>query len=70
MTKDGLEKELLVTDKEGIQPDYSFHQHGHFIYNGSYGSNFLRESIWMATTQTKYCRPISDWLKFTISLPT
>ena len=30
-------------------PDYSFHQHGPFIYNGSYGSNFLQQSIWMAT---------------------
>lgn len=45
----GVTDQIIVTDKEGIQPDYSFHQHGHFIYNGSYGSNFLRESIWMAT---------------------
>ena len=45
----GVTDQIVVTDKEGIQPDYSFHQHGHFIYNGSYGSNFLRESIWMAT---------------------
>jgi chondroitin AC lyase len=45
----GVTDQIVVTDKEGIQPDYSFHQHGPFIYNGSYGSNFLRESIWMAT---------------------
>ncbi len=45
----GVTDQIIITDKEGIQPDYSFHQHGHFIYNGSYGSNFLRESIWMAT---------------------
>ena len=45
----GVTDQIIVTDKEGIQPDYSFHQHGHFLYNGSYGSNFLRESIWMAT---------------------
>ena len=45
----GVTDQIVVTEKEGIQPDYSFHQHGPFIYNGSYGSNFLRESIWMAT---------------------
>lgn len=45
----GVTDQVIVTSKEGIQPDYSFHQHGHFIYNGSYGHNFLRESIWLAT---------------------
>lgn len=45
----GVTDQVIVTTKEGIQPDYSFHQHGHFIYNGSYGHNFLRESIWLAT---------------------
>ena len=45
----GVTDQVLITDKEGIQPDFSFHQHGHFIYNGSYGHNFLRESIWLAT---------------------
>ena len=45
----GVTDQIIVTDEEGVQPDYSFHQHGHFLYNGSYGSNFLRESIWMAT---------------------
>jgi len=45
----GVTDQVIVTSKEGIQPDFSFHQHGHFIYNGSYGHNFLRESIWLAT---------------------
>ena len=45
----GVTDQIIVTAKEGIQHDYSFHQHGHFIYNGSYGHNFLRESIWLAT---------------------
>jgi len=44
----GVTDQIEVTTKEGIQPDYSFHQHGHFIYNGSYGLNFLRESSWLA----------------------
>ena len=45
----GVTDQIIITVEEGVQPDYSFHQHGPFIYNGSYGSNFLRESIWMAT---------------------
>jgi len=45
----GVADQIVVTEEEGIQPDYSFHQHGHFLYNGSYGHNFLRESIWLAT---------------------
>lgn len=44
----GVTDQIEVTTKEGIQPDYSFHQHGKFIYNGNYGYNFLRESAWMA----------------------
>lgn len=45
----GVTDQIAVTTKEGVQPDYSFHQHGKFIYNGSYGFNYLRESIWLAT---------------------
>lgn len=45
----GVTDQIEVSVKEGVQPDYSFHQHGHFIYNGSYGFNYLRESIWLAT---------------------
>ena len=44
----GIMEQVKVTTKEGIQPDYSFHQHGAFLYNGSYGHNFLRETIWLA----------------------
>jgi chondroitin AC lyase len=45
---DGVTDQIAVTVKEGIQPDYSFHQHGPFIYNGNYGEHFLRESVWLA----------------------
>jgi len=45
----GVTDQIIITEEEGVQPDYSFHQHGPFIYNGSYGSNFLQQSIWMAT---------------------
>ncbi|WP_020528714.1 polysaccharide lyase 8 family protein [Flexithrix dorotheae] len=45
----GVTDQIEISSEEGIQPDFSFHQHGHFIYNGSYGLNLLRESIWLAT---------------------
>jgi chondroitin AC lyase len=45
----GVLEQVQITSKEGIQPDFSFHQHGPFIYNGSYGHNFLRETIWLAS---------------------
>ncbi|MGB3586032.1 MAG: polysaccharide lyase family 8 super-sandwich domain-containing protein, partial [Tunicatimonas sp.] len=45
----GVMQQVQVTDDEGIQADYSFHQHGPFLYNGGYGSNFLRETIWLAS---------------------
>ncbi len=31
------------SDLEGIQPDYSFHQHGNQLYNGEYGFNFIKD---------------------------
>jgi len=36
-----IESELSVGLDEGIQPDFSFHQHGPLIYNGGYGLPFL-----------------------------
>ncbi|WPP51433.1 polysaccharide lyase 8 family protein [Catalinimonas niigatensis] len=44
----GIMKQVHITPEEGIQQDYSFHQHGAFLYNGSYGHGFLKESIWLA----------------------
>jgi chondroitin AC lyase len=35
----GVTDQIEISVKEGVQPDYSFHQHGHLIYNGSYGFN-------------------------------
>lgn len=35
-----IQDEVVVTEKEGVQPDYSFHQHGAQLYNGGYGSGF------------------------------
>ncbi|MBV6641104.1 MAG: hypothetical protein KI791_10310 [Cyclobacteriaceae bacterium] len=45
----GVMDPVRISDDEGIQVDYSFHQHGPFLYNGSYGSNFLRETAWIAS---------------------
>ncbi|MFO8088601.1 MAG: hypothetical protein R6U13_02090, partial [Desulfatiglandaceae bacterium] len=33
-------EEIKVTEAEGIQPDYSFHQHGPCLYNHAYGKSF------------------------------
>jgi chondroitin AC lyase len=32
--------EIRLTDQEGIQPDFSFHQHGPCLYNHGYGASF------------------------------
>jgi chondroitin AC lyase len=34
--------EIRLTTDEGIQPDYSFHQHGAILYSGGYGLSFTR----------------------------
>jgi chondroitin AC lyase len=33
-------QEVRISSEEGIQQDYSFHQHGHQLYNGGYGLAF------------------------------
>ncbi len=33
-------EEIRISDGEGIQADYSFHQHGPLLYNMGYGANF------------------------------
>ncbi|MDZ7722351.1 MAG: polysaccharide lyase family 8 super-sandwich domain-containing protein [candidate division KSB1 bacterium] len=35
-----IESEIRITTAEGIQPDFSFHQHGNCLYNHGYGSGF------------------------------
>lgn len=45
---------LKITADEGIQPDFSFHQHGPQLYTGGYGLGFLvdmaRAAGWLAGT--------------------
>ncbi len=38
-----LHDEIKVTTEEGIQPDWSFHQHGTTLYAGGYGLGFTRD---------------------------
>lgn len=38
-----LADEIKVTTAEGIQPDWSFHQHGTILYAGGYGLGFARD---------------------------
>lgn len=45
---DLISNEIRVTTKEGIQPDYSYHQHGPRLQTYHYGSAFLRENIKLA----------------------
>jgi chondroitin AC lyase len=51
---DALSSTLRVTLDEGIQADFSFHQHGPQLYSGGYGLGFLtdqsRTAGWVAGT--------------------
>ena len=40
-----IAEEIVVTEKEGIQPDFSFHQHGHQQQFGNYGLSFARDMV-------------------------
>lgn len=47
--RDQIFEELRVTTEEGIQPDYSFHQHGPQLQWGNYGAAFGADMIkWAA----------------------
>lgn len=39
--KNVIAEEIVMTDKEGIQEDYSFHQHGAQMQFGNYGLTFI-----------------------------
>jgi len=45
---DLLSNEISVTRGEGIQPDFSYHQHGARLQTYHYGEAFLRENIKLA----------------------
>ena len=44
-----MQREIRTTTAEGIQPDFSFHQHGPQLYNGGYGLEFILDTSRFAT---------------------
>ncbi len=46
--RDLIIKEIRISAEEGIQPDYSFHQHGARLQMFQYGAAFLRENARLA----------------------
>ncbi|MBT1063371.1 polysaccharide lyase 8 family protein [Bowmanella sp. Y26] len=45
---DAIEETIAVTEGEGIQQDFSFHQHGPLLHNGSYGKVFMHTALYWA----------------------
>lgn len=41
-------KEIKISTSEGVQPDYSFHQHGARLQMFQYGAAFLKENVRLA----------------------
>jgi chondroitin AC lyase len=54
-----IAKEIRVSTGEGIQPDYSYHQHDERLQIYHYGSSFLRENVRLAweLRNTKWALP-------------
>ena len=51
--------EIRITTDEGVQPDYSFHQHGALLYNHGYGAVFMTKCSELAVllAGTKFALP-------------
>ncbi len=43
-----IAREIRITMEEGIQPDFSFHQHGPCVYNHGYGAGFTSDCARLA----------------------
>lgn len=58
---EALSREVEITEGEGIQADFSFHQHGPLLYSGGYGGAFIGEMArWaFALEGTRYALPDS-----------
>jgi len=56
---EALSREIQITEGEGIQADFSFHQHGPLLYSGGYGGAFIGEMArWAYALQgTPYAFP-------------
>lgn len=61
---------LQVTDGEGIQDDFSFHQHGALLYTGGYGAALVEDaSLWVYLAHdtpwafpAEHVRTLTDYL--------
>ena len=43
---------IVITTSEGVQPDYSFQQHGETLYSGGYGAGFSHDcGFWINVTR-------------------
>lgn len=47
-SRDSIASEIYVTTKEGLQPDYSFHQHGAQMQFGNYGLAYISSMAYWA----------------------
>jgi chondroitin AC lyase len=59
MVREAFADEVRIQQGEGIQEDYSFHQHGPLLYTGGYGRGFTEDVagyIWI-TRGTRYQIP-------------
>ena len=59
--------EMKVTTGEGIQPDWSFHQHGPQLYSGGYGLNFVLDCAQLLYVLHGTAWGLSDTIVATIS---
>ena len=41
VAQDSISSEIFITTKEGLQPDFSYHQHGALMQMGNYGLSYL-----------------------------
>ena len=49
----GIKSTIVVGTGEGIQPDWSFHQHGAQLYSAGYGMGFIQDtSYWASRTRS------------------
>ena len=46
---EAIQREIRINAGEGIQRDFSFHQHGPQLYNGGYGHDFMVDTCKYAT---------------------
>ena len=48
---DGMKSLIVISTNEGIQPDYSYHQHGAMLQFGNYGFHYVNSLLfWMTIT--------------------